>query len=158
MQPTRDASSPIIWPPIIYTSATVISGMLAWLIPWPFAFGEMWMVCCGVGIIAGLLGVLMLVLAGRSFTQANTPIAPNLPTKALVFDGVYAFTRNPMYVAFTLILMAFGLYFNQLWFLIAAPIAMFAVTKLAIQREEAYLEAKFGADYVGYKARVRRWV
>ena len=48
--------------------------------------------------------------------------------------------------------------FNSWWFVIALPIAMLAVTKLAIEPEEAYLERKFGAAYVAYKTSVRRWI
>ena len=48
--------------------------------------------------------------------------------------------------------------FNQLWFLLATPFAMFSVTKLAIEREEAYLERTFGAEYMAYKSRVKRWI
>ena len=58
----------------------------------------------------------------------------------------------------TLVLFGLGLALNELWFLIAVPIAVLAVTKLAIEREEAYLERRFGAPYVAYKSKVRRWI
>ena len=62
-----------------------------------------------------------------------------------------------MYLGMSLILAGLGFAFDQLWFLLALPVALVAVTKLAIEREEAYLERKFGAEYVAYKRDVRRW-
>jgi protein-S-isoprenylcysteine O-methyltransferase Ste14 len=63
-----------------------------------------------------------------------------------------------MYLGMSLGLIGAALGFDQLWFLLALPFAMLLVTKLAIEREEAYLTAKFGDAYLAYKAKVRRWV
>lgn len=158
MAETPQASSPVIWPPIIYASAAGVSLILSMLNSWSFETLSTRSIVFSVGVIAAVLGVALLAAAGRLFASAGTPVAPNRPTKALVFDGIYKYTRNPMYLGFTVVLFAIGLIFDELWFLIAAPLAMFAVTKLAIEREEAYLERKFGAAYVAYKERVRRWI
>ena len=158
MAPTHEASNSVIWPPIIYASAAAIAVVLGWIVNLSFQSEAARGLALILGIVIAALGLLLLLLAGRSFTAAGTPIAPNQPTKALVFDGIYNHTRNPMYLGFTLVLIGLGLIFDELWFIITAPLAMFAVTKLAIEREEAYLERKFGAEYVAYKGRVRRWV
>ena len=158
MDNSREASSPIIWPPIIYGSAAVICGVLSWIAGWPFETIDTRMYGLVAGVIVATLGVLALLMAGNRFNAAGTPIPPNQPTQALVFEGDYKATRNPMYLGFTLLLLGLGLAFDQLWFVIAVPLAMFAVTKLAIEREEAYLERKFGAEYLAYKQRVRRWI
>ena len=158
MASTPEASSSVIWPPIIYASAAASAVLLGWINNLSFQSEATRGLALILGIVIAALGLLMLLLAGRSFTAVGTPIAPTQPTKALVFDGIYNHTRNPMYLGFTLVLIGLGLIFDELWFIIAAPLAMFAVTKLAIEREEAYLERKFGAEYLAYRGRVRRWV
>ena len=158
MSSKADASSSFVWPPVIYATGAVLSGAMAWIARWPFeafAPGVLWQLA-GAGLIAA--GIGLLAAAVTRFNRAKTPTAPTAPTKALVFDGIYQFTRNPMYLGMTLILLGLGLALDQLWFLIAVPCAMFAVTKLAIEREEAYLERRFGAPYLAYKAKVRRWL
>ena len=153
----RDASSPFIWPPIIYLTAAILAAFLSWLAGWswlPFAVGPLRV----LGGVLCLLGGACLVLAERRFKAAGTPVPPTAPTKALVFDGIYRLTRNPMYLGMTLLLAGLGLALDQAWFAIAVPFAMLAVTKLAIEREEAYLARKFGAPYLEYKTRVRRWI
>jgi protein-S-isoprenylcysteine O-methyltransferase Ste14 len=63
-----------------------------------------------------------------------------------------------MYLGLTVILLGIGLATGSIWFFIGMAIAMFAVTKLAIEKEEIYLADKFGAAYLDYKSRVRRWI
>lgn len=158
MSNSRDASSPVIWPPIIFAVATIAAAVLSWFAGLPFET----VVPSGLGLAAGVLvialGAALLLLAGHRFNAAGTPIPPNRPTKLIVDEGIYRYSRNPMYLGFTLVLLGLGLAFDQLWFVIAALIAVFAVTKLAIEREEAYLERKFGAAYLQYKSQVRRWL
>ena len=157
MSQTHDASSRFIWPPTIYLAAAVLSGLAAWFSPWPFQID--WRMLGGVaGSALVALGLAVAVSAERRFKGAGTPVPPTRPTTAIVSSGIYRHTRNPMYLGMSLVLAGLGLVFNQLWFLLALPVAVFAVTKLAIEREEEYLTKKFGAEYVNYKARVRRWV
>lgn len=158
MNTTREASSPVPWPPIIYGVAALTAALLGWLAGWSFEAPEYRTMGMLVGIAMSVLAVAMGAMAGGLFSRAGTPIPPNRPTTALVVDGVFTWTRNPMYLGFSLLLLGLGLVVDQLWFVIAVPLAMLAVTKLAIEREEAYLERKFGADYVAYKTRVRRWL
>ena len=83
---------------------------------------------------------------------------PTSPTTTVVETGVFRYSRNPIYLALTVALVALGFVFASGWFLVVAPAAVFAVTRLAIAREEAYLARKFGAPYLAYMARVRRWL
>jgi protein-S-isoprenylcysteine O-methyltransferase Ste14 len=158
MPTPRDASSPFIWPPTIYGSAVLVAGLLSWFAAWPFQDSALRVPAIAVGVALGLLGGAIALLAELRFKAAGTAVLPTRPTTAIVSTGIYRFTRNPMYLGMSLGLAGLGLGFNQLWFLLALPVAMLAVTKLAIEREEAYLAQKFGADYLAYKAKVRRWV
>lgn len=106
--------------------------------------------------IAGAFGVPAL----RSFRRAETTIDPVRIERAsrLVTDGVFGLTRNPMYVSLVLMLAALALWLGGPW-VWAGPLgfALF-IDRLQIRPEERALEALFGADYVRYKSRVRRWI
>ena len=154
----RDASSPFRWPPVVYGTAVLVAGLLSWVAAWRFEAPELRWSMLAAGILLGLEGVIVAALAAVRFNAAGTAVHPTEPTTAIVSTGVYRFTRNPMYLGMSLALAGLGLALDQLWFLIALPVAMAAVTKLAIEREEAYLAAKFGEQYLAYKAKVRRWV
>ena len=151
------ASSSFIWPPVIYASAAIVAGGLAWFVPWTFVPAGFGFAAIATGFALIALGIGVAVSAERRFHAAGTPVPPTKPTKAIVTTGIYRRTRNPMYLGMSLVLIGLGFTFDQLWFLIALPVAVLAVTKLAIEREEAYLAAKFGAEYVTYKGQVRRW-
>ena len=158
MDAPREASSPTPWPPIIYAIAAISAALRGWFSNWSFQSSAARAPALLLGCGTAALGIVLLALAGRRFNRAGTAIPPNRPTTAIVVDGIYRHTRNPMYLGFTLLLLALGLLFDDLWFIVLAPFAVFAVTKLAIEREEAYLERKFGAAYVAYKQNVRRWL
>ena len=91
------------------------------------------------------IGMALALWAEVGFKRARTAVLPTRPTTAIVTGGPYRFTRNPMYLGMSLGLAGCAGAFNSWWFVIALPIAMLAVTKLAIEPEEAYLERKFGS-------------
>jgi protein-S-isoprenylcysteine O-methyltransferase Ste14 len=157
MSGPRDASSNFLWPPTIYGAAALLAlaaGRHAPLsfVPAGLAGAAFW---AGVGLVA--LGAGIALAAEIGFLLAGTATLPISPTTAIVATGIYRFTRNPMYLGMTLALIGAALALDSLWFAAATPVAVFAVTKLAIEREEAYLERKFGETYLAYKRRVRRW-
>ena len=73
-------------------------------------------------------------------------------------DGPYWFTRNPLYLAATLIYAGIAVRFNALWAALLLPLVLGVVQRGVIEREERYLERKFGEEYIRYKAQVRRWI
>jgi protein-S-isoprenylcysteine O-methyltransferase Ste14 len=90
--------------------------------------------------------------------RAKTTLNPNAVADHLITNGPFAVTRNPMYLANTLLLMGIGMIFGSTWFLLLAIVAAFATQKLAIEREEKMLMEKFGKKYRDYAKRVRRWI
>jgi protein-S-isoprenylcysteine O-methyltransferase Ste14 len=94
----------------------------------------------------------MVVMARR---RAN--ILPHRAATALVTDGPFAWSRNPIYLGNTLLLSGCGLAFGNAWLLVGAAVAAIAVTVLAIRREEAHLASRFGDAWMAYAARTRRW-
>jgi protein-S-isoprenylcysteine O-methyltransferase Ste14 len=90
--------------------------------------------------------------------HAGTHIDPYKPTMALVVDGPFRFTRNPLYLSLTLLYSGTAFLLNLLWAILLLPIALVIMQFGVICREERYLEKKFGQEYLRYKARVRRWI
>jgi protein-S-isoprenylcysteine O-methyltransferase Ste14 len=110
--------------------------------------------------IAALLVAAALLLASTlQFRLAKTEFMPNSPTNAsLVTSGVFALTRNPMYLGMTLICLAAALWLGR-WSMLAAPLAFFAVANwVFIPFEEAKMRRQFGDAFDTYAKRVRRWI
>ncbi|SFO23316.1 Protein-S-isoprenylcysteine O-methyltransferase Ste14 [Mesorhizobium sp. NFR06] len=148
----------IPWPPVIYVVAIALSVVLGMLYPLPWIgdiFGDL---LFGVGWVA-LFGVAMLwVTAIRVMMRAKTTLDPNAEPDHLVTSGPFGITRNPMYLANTLLLIGVAFITGIAWFLLLAFLAAFATQKLAIEKEEKILAAKFGKKYRDYAKRVRRWI
>lgn len=111
-----------------------------------------------IGAAVVILGLGMVFLASRYFARAATPIEPWKPTTTIISSGMYRYSRNPIYVAFCLIQIGIGLMLNSVWVAASFVVSAALVYYLAIRKEEAYLQAKFGADYIDYRNRVRRWL
>lgn len=84
--------------------------------------------------------------------RAGTKVDPREPTTAIVTGGPYRFTRNPLYLSMTLIYSGITALFDAL------PGVLRIMRRGVIEREERYLEGKFGDEYLNYKAQVRRWI
>lgn len=107
-----------------------------------------------------LTGITFCVLAVISFRRANTTVNPVDPnsTSALVTGGIYRISRNPMYVAFLLFLLAWGVYLSDLLALAAGLLFVPYMTAFQIRPEERALRTLFGAAYEDYLSQVRRWL
>jgi protein-S-isoprenylcysteine O-methyltransferase Ste14 len=103
------------------------------------------------GLGLGLRGLMALRAAGTTFD-------PTGPADALATQGLYARSRNPLYLAALIAFFGLGLALRSTWLLAAVPAVAVALIKLAIEPEEAYLERRFGEAYRRYKAQVRRWI
>ena len=101
---------------------------------------------------------LIAVPAVLAFRRMNTSPKPWEPTTAVVTTGPYRFTRNPMYLGFTLLYLGTTCWVNTVWPLLLLPVVLVAMHYGVIVREEAYLERVFGEEYLRYKRRVRRWL
>jgi protein-S-isoprenylcysteine O-methyltransferase Ste14 len=102
--------------------------------------------------------VALNISAIRAMRRAGTTVRPDRGTDHLVTDGPFSFTRNPLYLAGTMLVLGIGLVSGIVWFLLLAILAAFTVQKLAIEREERHLQARFGETYLDYARRVRRWI
>ena len=156
--PIEDNDGVRVFPPAVFLGGLAAGYALRW--PWPVpVVPDAWSLAvktAGVGSL--LLGAVVMFAAVGRFRRAGTTPAHDEATTALVFDGPYRFTRNPMYIGMALIQGGFALAGNALWPLLALIPVIWIIRTQVIAREEAYLEAKFGAPYRDYKARVRRWL
>lgn len=114
------------------------------------------------GQVAGgaimLAGLALLVVSGGLFTRAGTGLVPFRDVRVLVTHGVYARTRNPMYLAMALILLGVAITVGALSALLVPPLFMAIIEWRYIRPEEAMLRDLFGDDYTAYCKRVRRWL
>lgn len=119
---------------------------------WPFAA-----VAAGILSLAGLAVALAGVL---SFRRARTTVNPLTPgaASALVTSGIYRFTRNPMYLGFALVLLAWAVFLGNPLSLALVGAFVLYIDRFQIQPEERALAALFGAAFKTYTQAVRRWL
>ena len=110
------------------------------------------------GIPVVLLAIVLFLSAVRTFRAAGTPVPGNQPTTAIVRTGPYRFSRNPIYLAFSLLQLGIALWVNSPWLVLTLLAAVGVMSLVVIPREERYLEARFPSEYSPYKAAVRRWL
>ncbi len=152
-----DVAGVIALPPLIFLGflavATVLEAILSLPVPVAHSLASY---VAGVALAAG--GFVMIAIGTRRFAAAGTNIPPTLPTTALVVDGIYGRTRNPLYLGTTLIYLGLSVAAGSLWAIGLLVPLLWVINVGVVKREERYLERKFGDAYRDYKARVRRWI
>jgi protein-S-isoprenylcysteine O-methyltransferase Ste14 len=120
----------------------------------------------GAGVSALKALAILLLLAGMglaasavlTFRHAGTPVRPDRDSQVLVRSGPFRFSRNPMYLSLSLIYAGLSFFFNAVWPLLFLIPAIAVIRYYVIGAEEAYLLARFGAEYESYLRSVRRWL
>ena len=111
-----------------------------------------------VGATLILLAVGLFVAAVRTLRGAGTPVPGNRPTTTIVRTGLYRFSRNPIYLAFSLFQLGLAVWVNSLGLLMTLVPAIALMALVVIPREERYLAGRFPSEYTSYRAAVRRWL
>lgn len=145
-------------PPVAWFLVAII---LAWVLAVAFPFA-------GFSFQGQLLSASLVLLAGglvgiagvRAFLQAGTTANPMDPDKAsrLVSSGMYRYSRNPMYLALLLALLAWGIWLGNLLALLTVPAFVAIMNRLQIRPEERALQRLFGDEYLEYTRQTRRWI
>ena len=148
------ANAGAIRPPIVYLCAIGVGLLLHFI--WPVRLGFPG-VRIPLGAIAVLMAIVLFTSAARTFRAAGTPVPGNLPSTAIVRAGPYRFSRNPIYLSFSLLQVGIACLVNTPWLLVTLIPAVALMSVVVIPREEQYLESRF-PDYLPYKASVRRWL
>jgi protein-S-isoprenylcysteine O-methyltransferase Ste14 len=142
-------------PPLIYLAGVVIGLVLPNPIPTailPRGLGY------GVGAVLIVSAVWIALWGVREMRRSGTAVDPRIPTTALVTTGPFRFSRNPLYLSLTLCYLGIAIAAQSLWTLVLLPGVLLVMQYGVIYREERYLEDGFGAEYVRYKQRARRWI
>jgi len=159
MEENKDAAAVRIPPPVIPLLAVLLGvGLnsvwpidLGWALPTPQRY---WL---GGAIVIGAflgLGLWSVVLFRRGGQSEN----PWKPTPHIEERGPFRVTRNPMYLQMVLVCLGLSIILMNWWVFVFTPVTGWLLQRFAILPEEAYLGQKFGAPYLAYKERVRRWI
>lgn len=111
-----------------------------------------------IGLGLAVIGLAIGWKAIVQFTDAGTTVPLDQPTDALVTDGLYSWSRNPIYIGLTVLYTGLAIALTSGWSLLILPLILFVLQKTVIAREESFLEKEFGESYLAYKRRVPRWL
>jgi protein-S-isoprenylcysteine O-methyltransferase Ste14 len=149
------ANRGIIRPPWVYLGAVGLGLLLHGASP----VGLLSDVVSGpLGGVTVLIAVALFLSAVRTLRAAGTPVPGDRPTTTIVRAGPYRYSRNPVYLAFSLLQLGLACWVNSLWLLVSLVPAAALMSLVVIPREERYLERRFPSEYLLYKAAVRRWL
>ncbi len=154
-----DKPGVVVRPPLLYAGALVLGLVIEFLLPsslldltWLEPHQRV------IGVAISTCGFVLLSLCMMEFRRAGTNVPTSLPANAVVASGPYAFSRNPIYVALSLIYLGIAVAVPSAWLMGLLVPVLVIMRYGVIAREETYLERKFGEAYLGYKDRVRRWL
>ncbi len=155
MSSERDVPGVPLPPPLFFIAGLAAGGVVELI---RSTSGPSWPVSIAIAVVGALAWLLLDGSAMARFRRAGTPVIPFRPSTALVIDGPYRFSRNPIYLGMAALYVALAFVLGLMWAFVVLPFVLLAVDRLVIAREEPYLERRFGQEYVEYKRRVRRWI
>ena len=148
-------NSRFLVPPVYFLVALLLMVFFHRVAPWaqileaPYRYA---------GIVLAALALGLGAWAAVLFRRVGTDIRPFMPSTALVVAGPYKLTRNPMYLGMVLALCGIAMLFGTLTPWLVIPLFAWWIDRRFIAQEEVMLEEHFGADYLEFKKRVRRWI
>ncbi len=158
----KDIDKPVVKDDEVLKRLTYLAPLVASLplhFLWkPLRFFPEWWIGPAVALPLIVAGVMLLAWAITTMVRAGEDPDPYRPTTAIVANGPYALSRNPIYVSFNAVYVGIALVVNTLWPIVFLPVGIALLHYRVIAREESYLERVIGDEYRQYKARVRRWV
>jgi len=110
------------------------------------------------GILLILSGVLVNIWAANFFDKVGATVKPFQESSCLATEGLYKYSRNPMYFGMLMILVGAFILLGSITPMLLIPVFMWIITKVFILAEEKALEEGFGEIYLKYKGKVRRWI
>jgi len=145
-------------PPFVYVGAVAAGWAIDRIAPWRIAGGGPASAAEIAGVALLAVGLTLDLTSLVRFLRARTTALPFRPATAFVVRWPYGWTRNPMYLGLTTVTLGLALVTGRLWWVVSAVLGALAIDRFVVPREEAYLERRFGVDYLDYKRRVRRWL
>ncbi|MBT5186739.1 MAG: isoprenylcysteine carboxylmethyltransferase family protein [Kordiimonadaceae bacterium] len=155
MAEEKDNPGIITHPPFFYIIAALIAVGLNRVYELTIPGGE---ILETIAIVSMSVGIMIFFIAAKTFRKnKQSPSVHATPVK-IYTGGMFAHSRNPIYLSANLFLFSAALYFENAWMLLMLLPIIYIMTNLVIKKEEAYLEEKFGQEYLDYKEKVRRWI
>ena len=154
-QPAGQDSLPFRAPPALFLGVLLAGIVLHIFFPVRFLSGAS-SLATGVPSIA--LGLILWTWAVGAMLRAGASPVPRHPATNLVTGGPFRYSRNPIYLAYTLAYAGISCLVGSVWSLALLPVALVLIQHLSVASEERYLEQQFGEAYRSYRARVRRWI
>lgn len=154
---TRDGASVRFPPPLVPVIALVVGLALQLFvarIPIVGAGSLRLVLAC----VFGGAGIVLIASALRLFRASGQDPKPWEATPEIIATGIYAYTRNPMYLGMGLLQAGIGCGLDNGWIVALVPVSWLVIYTIAIRHEEAYLTRKFGSAYLDYTKSVRRWL
>ena len=142
-------------PPSYFFAAILLAVLLHFLLPVYQLLTFPWRL---LGLAPLLAGIALNVLADQAFKKRGTTVKPFETSSALVTGGVFAITRNPMYLGMILILFGVAALLGSVTPFITVPLLAALLDRVFISPEERMLEDTFGESFRQYRKRVRRWI
>lgn len=121
---------------------------------WPH--GPSWLILPGWIFLIG--GLILMLLAARHMRRRGTTLDPHGSAQALVTDGIFALSRNPIYLGDALVIAGAALIWAAPITILLVPVFVWVITQRFILREEAYLTERFPQEFAAYRSRTRRWI
>ena len=144
-----------LWPPVAIGAPLLVGWVATTAWGDPVDLGG-WRVPVGVALL--LFFILWNGWSLWLFGRHRTGLLPGQAAEALIDEGPYRISRNPLYVGLLVLSAGVALLAGSLWALLALPLEWVLLRWGAVLPEERYLSAKFGDSYAEYRSRVRRWV
>ena len=145
------------WRPAAIQLSSVLLGLILhslWPAEIPLLAEVAWI---AVPVFMGL-GFAIIALSFREFAKARTSVRPDRAANALIWTGPFRYSRNPLYLAVSFLIVGIGVWVNSLWILVMLIPLFLVMSRAVIAHEERYLEHKFGQEYLDYKKSARRWL
>ena len=142
-------------PPLLYGGAFVLVLVFRWFWPMPI-FSHAVALSPSLALVVLAVGIAAWGI--RTMQAAGTNVNPALPATAIVASGPFRFSRNPLYLALTLLYLGLTLAFNTWWGIVVLVPVLIIMHRGVVLREERYLEQKFGETYRQYRSKVRRYL
>lgn len=143
-----------VLPPVYFLATLFLMACLYFTLPLRILLPPM----TYIGAILIILGIIIDICSVIAFAKAGTPIKPFTVSKQLVTQGLYKFTRNPMYLGMVFILLGSAVLMGGITPILLIPLFIWIIQRNFIRHEEKMLEEIFGDNYLVYKNKVRRWI
>lgn len=111
-----------------------------------------------VGISLLVISLFFLITSLQKFFQTKNTLILIKPASSLQTNGIYKLSRNPMYVGLAIIYLGITCFIGNWWNIILFPVLLLIIQEYIINREEQYLNRRFGQEYRNYKSKVKRWL